>query len=231
MLRIAALAAIIAAVAVPTANAGVTCTTSAAAEIAGATVNGPRAGWDPPVWTFDMPDLKMSVDVQDYTHDGAAAKAQTWLQGQVDGACAVASPAPAPTQPAGTATPAPTSPASNAPAVDQTDAATTLLAAATITYVGNSWGPTPIYEAALPTLNTTIDVAASSADEARSLLVPTVAAMLGGSAAPVTSPAAPITQPTTTGETTTVSTSTTATAATTDAAVRLPGTRGLVQPV
>ena len=171
-----ALAAIVA----PIASAGVTCQTNAASEIAGANVNGPRAGWDPPVWTFDMPDLNMSVDVQDYTHDGAASKAQAWLQSQVDAACSQQA-----TAPAGA------SMTSTAPTYDaqSTSQAQTLANAAPVTYVGNSWGPVPIYEVALPSLNMTIDVAAPDEASARNAVVPTIAAALGGTLISTTAPA------------------------------------------
>ncbi len=163
--------------------AGVTCQTNAAQEIAGANVNGPRAGWDPPVWTFDMPDLNMSVDVQDYTRDGAAAKAQAWLQSQV--------PACPPTNTDGSPVPAP------APVTPTFDPATTaqaqtIVAQSDVTYVGNAWGPTPIYRVTIPSLNMTVDVAANSPDEARAAALSVIATTIGGTPVQPTTPAAPV---------------------------------------
>lgn len=172
MYRIAALTAVAAVIFAPAASAGVTCSTDAAAAIAAAAVNGPRAGWDPPVWTFDMPTYNMSVDVQAYDQPTAASKAQAWLQGQVDAACAAENPAP-PSAPNGGDTSAPTT--QPAPTVDQTAAAQALVDAAPVTYVGNSWGPIPLWRVDLPSLSLSIDVAANSADEARTAVVGMVA--------------------------------------------------------
>jgi len=179
-----------------TAQAGVTCTTNAAAEIAAAAVNGPRAGWDPPVWTFDMPDLNMSIDVQAYTQPDAAAKAEAWLAGQIP-ACAVEAPVAPPAAPSGTtgttgdttttstttdttttAAPTASTPTYDAPTTSQ---AQTIIDSATVTYRGNSWGPVPLYTVDLrPGINMTVDVAANSEADARAAVLPVVAAALGG---------------------------------------------------
>jgi hypothetical protein len=170
----------------PVAHAGVTCQTDAAAMIAGAAVNGPRAGWDPPVWTFDMPSLNMSVDVQAYTRAEADGKAQTWLSDQVTAACAAAQPAPAP---APDDAAAPTTAAAAPTTPEQTASAQQLVNAAEVVYVGNSWGPVPLYRVALPSLNMSIDIAANSADEARANALPTVLAHLAGVGGATTDPA------------------------------------------
>jgi hypothetical protein len=187
MRKLAAFAACTAAlvVATPVAHAGVTCQTDAAAMIAGAAVNGPRAGWDPPVWTYDMPSLNMSVDVQAYTRAEADSKAQTWLSGQVTAACAAAQPAPAP----GDAATPTTAAAPVAATPEQTASAQQLVNAAEVVYVGNSWGPVPLYRVALPSLNMSIDVAANNADEARANALPTVLAHLAGVGGATTDPA------------------------------------------
>lgn len=171
-------------VAAGAAQAGITCQTDAAAEIAGANVNGPRAGWDPPAWTFDMPDLNTSVDVQAYTQQDASSKAQAWLSGEVSAACdadaraaaAANQSAPASGSSPASATSSPTATAS--PAV--TTQATDLVNAAEVVYRGNSWGPVPLYTVNLPSLNMSIDVAANSEAEARANVLPTVIVALGG---------------------------------------------------
>lgn len=47
------------------------------------------------------------------------------------------------------------------------DEALAAVAAADVTYVGDSWGPVPVYRVSIPSRNSTVDVHANSTDEAR----------------------------------------------------------------
>lgn len=168
-----------------TAMAGVTCQTDAAAEIAGASVNGPRTDWNPPVWDFFMSDLNLGVSVQADMRDEANAKAQAWLSDQVSSACTREA---IPPQPPASGNPAPSATASPSIIAQATD----LVNAAHVVFRGASWGPVPLYTVELPSLNMGIDVAANSTEEARANVLPSVIVALGGTwSAPVSAGTAP----------------------------------------
>jgi hypothetical protein len=179
-LRLATVAALaaVAATASP-ASAGVTCQTDAAAAVAGAAVNGPRQGWTPPVWTFDMPSMSMSVDVQADTLSEAQDKARAYVQSQVDAACS----AEQQTTPQGDTT----SGAASATTPASYPQASELVASAPIQYVGNSWGPLPMWRLTFASINLSVDVQAADEASARTAVIATVARVIGE--APTSDPA------------------------------------------
>lgn len=172
-LRLATVAALaaVAATASP-ASAGVTCQTDAAAAIAGASVNGPRTDWTPPVWDFYVASLSLGVGVQANTLDEARSKAQAWLQGEVDKACAAEQAA----TPTGTTTSATTASTTSSTSYPEASA---LVAAAPIQNLGNAWGPLPLWRLTFPDLNLGVDVQAADEASAREAAIPAVAQAIG----------------------------------------------------
>lgn len=187
------------------ASAGVSCSTDTSAEVAAASVTNRGFAWSSPaqpnpLWTVDMPDLSESVDLYAADDAGARAAAKAFLDGQV----ATLNCAGTPAAPAPTVTPPVTPPTGNtpptpaAPTASWTTQASDLAASATVTYVGNSWGPVPVYRVSVPSLSLTIDVNANSEGEARTAAIPTIASMLARSGAapdPTVAAAPPATAP------------------------------------
>jgi hypothetical protein len=137
--------------------------------VSDATVTYVGADWGPiPMWRVAVPSLNTSWDVQ--ADDAEAARARV--------APLIACPAPAPVvadSPAPTVDPAPAPAPAGASdlAVGQ---ATQIVLQADVTYVGNAWGPLPIWRVNVPSRNATYDVAATDADAARAAVLGTVAA-------------------------------------------------------
>ena len=175
------------------ASAGVSCGTDVTAQMASATVVDRGRNWS----TADQPDLWEvtfangdSVDLYATDDPDARTKAQAFLQGEVDSACAASAPVTTTTATT-TAAPATSSTStSTAPTGDQSGVAS-------VTYVGDAWGPVPIWRVTYNDGNT-VDVAATDADSA-------LAAVTGTTT--TTTATAPAT--TTTASTTTTTTSTT----------------------
>lgn len=139
--------------------------TQASQIIAAATVTYKGNDWGPvPLYTVDLrPALNATIDVADYTADAARndpgvfniVETELW-------------------QNAGSP-PDPQAPPQVSQGATLTDAdtpfastATALVASSPVSYVGNSWGPTPIYEITIASLSLGIDVAATSAGAASS---------------------------------------------------------------
>lgn len=134
--------------------------------ISTATVTYLGDSWGPvPLYEVDLrPALNATIDVADYTADAARSDPSVLDTVETELWQNAGSP-PAPSAP-----PVVTDPGAVSDAVQPYVAqATTLVAAAPVTYVGDSWGPEPIYELnLLQPLNATIDVYAYTAAAANS---------------------------------------------------------------
>lgn len=189
----AVLIAAAAATFVPNAHAGVTCATDAAAEVAGATVTGPRTAWNPPDWTFNMPDINETIDAQGNTQADAAAVVVAELQAEISAECAKQSTTTQAAAPASQGL-SPTTTAANlsAPAPAPT--------IASVTYIGDAWGPVPIWRVTYSN-GDMVDVAANDAASAEAAV--TASFPSGPRVAPTTTTAQTTTAATTTSATTT----------------------------
>lgn len=179
---------------------GITCDTDASAEIAGATVTGPRTDWTPPVWTFDMPDLSTSVDVQADTESEAATKAEAWLSDQVAAACA-AQQAQTTTTTQGAGTDSATTQAAT-PTYSASTQAQQLAASAIVTGPRTQWNP-PEWTVTVPSLNLSVDVGATSEAAARIAALPVIDQALGNDTSGASTSSVQSTTAITTGATTT----------------------------
>jgi hypothetical protein len=187
------------------ASAGVSCSTDTSAEVAAASVTNRGFAWSSPaqpnpLWTVSLDDLNSTVDVYAADESGARAAAKSYLDGQVAALNCAGTPAPAPTAtpPTGDTPPNGTTTTPAAPTASWTAQASDLAASASVTYVGNSWGPVPVYRVSVSSLNLTLDVNANSEGEARTAAIPTIASMLARSGAapdPTVAAAPPATAP------------------------------------
>jgi hypothetical protein len=135
--------------------------------IAAATVTYMGNAWGPiPLYEVNLqPALAMTIDVADYSADAARNDPSVLASVETTLWQNAGSP-PAPGAPPATAAAPGTVSDAVQPFVAQ---ATSLVAAAPATYVGNSWGPEPIYELnLLQPLNMTVDVYAYTAAAANS---------------------------------------------------------------
>lgn len=175
---IAALLAAVAATIVPAARAD--CITDA-------TVSYVGNDWGPvPLWRVTIPGATYDVNAADADAALAAAAPFISCPAPLPAPAAAAQPDPAPV-PATVADPA------SAPASGPSDLAvgqaTQIVTQADVTYVGNSWGPIPIWRVSVPSRNATYDVAAATADDARAAVLGAVAAAIDAN--PSAAPAAP----------------------------------------
>lgn len=168
----ASLAALAAGVSAPAALAD--CVDSAQVEYVG-------SDWGPtPLWRVIVPGG--SYDVGAFSADEARAAVRPFVS------CPTPPPVdppvvPDPTPPAGDP-PANTPPASGpgapavapgAPSEAATAQAATIVTDATVTWVGDSWGPVPVWRVHVPSRNATYDVAAVNAAAARAAVLGVVA--------------------------------------------------------
>jgi hypothetical protein len=166
------------------------CATDAAATVAAAQVVYVGNSWGPvPLYRVTLPTG--SIDV----HANSEQEARDIVSASLVAKCPVVTePVEPVTEPAPAPEPEP------APTFDPNTEVGQILTAAAVTYLGDSWGPVPLYRVAVASLNVSVDVHANSPDEARAVAAPAVTAALEASRSAPSEPT-----PTETTETTSTS--------------------------
>lgn len=176
---------------VTSAHAQVSCSTDPSYETSIAAVVDRGYAWSSasqpnPLWEVTFTDLNESVDVYATSDSDARSVAAQYLVGEINNlGCTATS---TDTDTATVVTPPPsTTQAAQTVAVTQATTITQdclseaaqLVAASSVSYVGNSWGPVPIWRVDLrPGLNATVDVAADSGADAQIAVIAVVQWML-----------------------------------------------------